>query len=152
MNQEIPPVLYVEDEENDALLLKLAFKRAGVRQPLQVVTDGKQAVNYMWGEGAYSDRARFPLPCLILLDLNLPQMNGLSVLERLRTEERFAALPVLIFSSSEHPADMSKTKQLGADDYLVKPTHVEQFVKLAQNIRERWLDPKPKADPSIRDS
>lgn len=134
------PVLYVEDEDNDVLLLKLAFKRAGLDHPLQVVTDGKQALDYVCGIGSFADRAKYPSPCLVLLDLNLPQVDGLTVLQRIREEGRFDDLPVLVFSSSEHSSDKLRAEELGASDFIVKPAQVDRLVAFAHDLEERWLD------------
>lgn len=135
------PVLYVEDEPNDALLLELGFKRAGLGNPLLVLPDGRQATQYLAGAGAYADRQRHPLPCLVLLDLNLPVMSGFETLEWIRRQPELKKLPVVIFSSSTHPSDMEKAQTLGADDYLCKPVDMVHMTSLLHRLAERWLTP-----------
>jgi CheY-like chemotaxis protein len=133
------PILYVEDEEDDVILVRIAFKRAGIVLPLQVAVDGREALEYLFGNGRFSDRQSHPLPSLLLLDLNLPQLNGLEVLQRIRQEPRFNELPVIIFSSSEQVSDQEKARELGATDYVVKPSNFELLARFAQTLKERWL-------------
>jgi len=128
------PVLYVEDEENDAFLLQMGFQRAGVEHPLKVVRDGQEAIDYL-----SQTRTQHFLPCLVLLDLNLPRMSGLEVLEWLRQRPPFRDLPVVIFTSSEHQSDRTRARELGADDYVVKPSQVHRVTELVQKLNERWL-------------
>ena len=103
-------VLYVEDEEGDAFLLKYAFQKIGIQDPFQLVADGEQAIQYLSGQGEYSDRQRFPMPCLILLDLNLPRRNGFEVLEWRREHPVARLIPVVIFTSSSNPADIRRLR------------------------------------------
>jgi len=139
MTEAAAPVLYVEDEDNDVLLMKLAFKKAGVGNSLHVVTDGRQAIEYLLGRGIFADRAQFPLPRLVLLDLNLPQMDGFSVLEQIRTHSGLKDLRVVIFTSSAEPSDQERARELGADDYAVKPSQLERLGAFVEDLREKWL-------------
>jgi CheY-like chemotaxis protein len=138
-DNQLQPVLYVEDEENDVMLVRLGFNRAGIEHPLHVVTDGKQAVDYLFSHGAV-ERTR-PLPCLVLLDLNLPQLSGFEVLERIRQEQHFKDLPVVILSSSEQPPDQERARQLGANQYFVKPASLDRIIEMAHELKQRWLIP-----------
>ena len=94
----VKPILQVEDDANDVFLLQHAMTKAGVENPIQVATDGQQAIDYLKGAGKYADREQFPLPCLVLLDLKLPYVMGLDVLRWIRQEPGMAAI-VLILSS-----------------------------------------------------
>lgn len=132
------PILYVEDDENDVFLLRRAFKKAGVAAPLVVIGNGLEAARYLTGEGHYSDRARFPLPGLLLLDLNLPGLSGLDLLRRLNEGGGIQNLPVIIFSSSPDSGDKSKARQLGAVDYLVKPVDMSDFVGIIEQLKSKW--------------
>src|SRR5512145_859685 len=98
-------ILYVEDEENDALLMQLALGQAGLRNPLRVATDGVQAIDYLSGKGRFADREEHPLPGLVLLDLKLPRMIGFEVLAWIRQQPGYAELPVVVYTSSNSPAD-----------------------------------------------
>src|SRR5215510_6532688 len=114
-------VLLVEDDLNDIFLVKRAFKRADIPNPLQVVTDGGEAIQYLIGEGKYSDRQTHPLPHLIVMDIKMPRKNGLEVLEWLKKDTLLRRIPVIIVSSSDMPADINRAYELGANAYMVKP-------------------------------
>ena len=113
-------VLYVEDEETDALLLGIAYKRAELLNPLRIALDGVEAIDYLAGKGPYADRRAYPLPCLLLLDLKLPRKSGFEVLEWIRQQPAFADLPVVIYTSSDNAADRQRAKSLRAYDYVLK--------------------------------
>ena len=98
-----PPVLYVEDDDNDVLLMRRAWTKVNVSNPLQVVTDGQEALEYLSGEGLYANRVDHPMPCLVLLDLKLPKVLGLEVLRRIRSETallRFACHHLLVVETT----------------------------------------------------
>ncbi len=133
------PVLYVEDEENDVFLMQLAFERAGRPAPLVVVSDGAEAVNYLSGNGHPGGARPDCLPCLVLLDLNLPMMSGFEVLCWIRSQPALKALPVVIFSSSGQPKDKERAQELGASDYLVKPLDMGRLDDTVRQLVERWL-------------
>ena len=132
-------VLYVEDEPDDAFFMRFAFERAGVAAQFEVVEDGLTAISYLTGNKPYENRERYPLPALLLLDLNLPVFSGFEVLEWLRQQEHLRALPVVIFSSSGRPEDQSRARELGANDYLIKPNSGLHFAELARKLHATWL-------------
>lgn len=132
-------VLYVEDEEDDVFFLKNAFKRLGVDGCLHAVEDGERAIAYLAGLPPYADRERHPLPTFVLLDLNLPIRSGFEVLEWLRSHPQFKNMPVVIFSSSGRLEDRQRAEQLGATEYLLKPTSGIQFVDMARRLVDSWL-------------
>jgi CheY-like chemotaxis protein len=134
-----PAVLYAEDDENDAFLIRHAWRKAGIAALLHIVGDGQRAVDYLAGTGEYADRARFPLPTAVLLDLNMPRRSGLEVLRWIRAQPQFAALPISILSSSNQPKDLENATALGANAYFVKPANVTQLVGVVEKVRERWL-------------
>jgi len=119
---ETRPILLVEDREDDVFLVRRAFEKAYLLNPLQVVRNGEEAVAYLKGEGTYANRAGYPLPSLILLDLKLPGMDGFDVLRWIRQEPNFGSLPVIVLTSSEQIRDVNRAYQLGANSFLVKPT------------------------------
>ena len=144
-------ILHVEDEENDALLMQHAFNKAGVTAPVHVASDGQHALDYLKGEGKFSNRAEFPFPSLVLLDLKLPYVPGLGVLKFIRE----AGLPVIvvIFSSSESETDIAAAYRLGANAYLVKPGDTTRLVDIAKGIQQFWLTlnlPPPELPPTQR--
>ena len=121
------------------MLTKLSFERLGINHPFQVVTDGEQAIDYLAGAGAFADRAQYPFPCLVILDLNLPIKSGLEVLQWIRSELHAERLPVVVYTSSSHDGDLEKARQLGVDDYLVKSGRISETDKTVQSIKDRWL-------------
>jgi len=133
------PVLYAEDEENDAFFLRRAFTLAGVQQNLIVVKDGQETIDYCLGAGRFSNRDAFPLPCLLLLDLNIPKKSGLEVLKWVRSEPAISTLPVIVLTSSVHDADIHRAYIQGANAYLVKPSDPSELLVLVKTIKEFWL-------------
>jgi CheY-like chemotaxis protein len=133
-------ILLVEDDANDVFFMHRAMKQAGVTNPMQVARDGQMAIDYISGAGAYSDRLMFPLPDLVLLDLKLPHVMGLDVLEWIRTQPELAMVMVLILTSSRLPTDVNKAYSLGANSYLVKPSLPEGLLDMVGQIKRYWLD------------
>jgi CheY-like chemotaxis protein len=114
-------VLYVEDEVDDAFFMRRSFRRAGLEESLSVVEDGQAAIDYLSGRGVFAHRLKYPLPSLVLLDLNLPTVSGFQVLEWIRQQPEFRRLAVVIFSSSARAEDRLRARELGASDYVEKP-------------------------------
>ena len=141
-------ILYAEDEENDIIFLELAFKRAGSPHTLKAVLDGEQAIEYLAGEGAFSDRSSHPIPALILLDINMPKQTGLEVLKWIRQQPQFKSLPVLMLTSSSRDEDRHQARELGADAYLLKPSDPLKLVELVKSFHDRWLSQVPSFQPS----
>jgi CheY-like chemotaxis protein len=132
-------ILQIEDNENDILFLRRAFQKAQVPNPLYSVRSGRQAVEYLSGIGDYADREKYPMPCLVLLDLKMPGMFGLEVLKWIREQPEFKMLIVLILTSSAEPVDVEQAYRLGANSYLVKPLSLEETFNLIQFIKTIWL-------------
>ncbi|HWY77635.1 MAG TPA: response regulator [Verrucomicrobiae bacterium] len=131
-------ILQVEDDENDVMLLQHAMTKAGVENPIQVANDGQEAIDYLKGVGKFANRAKFPMPSLILLDLKLPYVMGLDVLKWIRQQPRMALAVVLLTASSEE-ADIATAYRLGANGYMVKPSEATKLVEMARAIKEFWL-------------
>jgi CheY-like chemotaxis protein len=127
-------ILLVEDCSEDASLVQIAFKRWGITNPVMVVPDGESAVDYLAGHGRYADREQFPLPCLALLDLNLPQMSGFDVLKWVRGRHQFADLPVVVLSGTKDPTHFDKAHILGANACVVKTLDLVQLHDLIQHL------------------
>ena len=132
-------MLYVEDEETDVMLLQHVLAKAGIRNPLATVRDGKAAKDYLAGDEPFADRRLHPLPALVLLDLNLPYWSGFEVLEWIRQEPQLRRLPVVIFTSSSRPDDIARAYDAGANAYLVKPNALADLSTLALALRDFWL-------------
>lgn len=138
MNRKLA-ILQVEDCEEDVFLLKYAFRRAGLENPVSVVVDGQQAIDYLAGTDKYADRKEYPLPCLVLLDLKLPRKKGLEVLEWIRAEPTLKWLIVIILSSSIHDKDVERAYELGANAFLVKPSDTDALADICQALKHFWL-------------
>jgi CheY-like chemotaxis protein len=112
--------LLVEDNEDDAFFMQRAFQRAGLKNPLHIVTDGEQAIEYLSGQSGFSDRDKYPLPDMIFLDLKMPGLNGFDVLRWIRNDRK-SNVHVAVLTSSPEEIDRRKARELGADCYLLKP-------------------------------
>jgi CheY-like chemotaxis protein len=132
-------VLYVEDEESDAMFMQRAFASKGMGSALRVVGDGRAAIEYLSGAGKYADRREYPLPAVVLLDLNLPQVPGFEVLKWMRNHPDFARTPVVVFSSSTREDDRVKALELGANEFVGKPSSGLKFGEVVEGLRERWM-------------
>jgi CheY-like chemotaxis protein len=133
------PILQVEDDEHDVFFLAHAFKQAEIANPIKVVYDGKEAIDYLSSTGDLPQRSRYPLPCLIILDLKLPRITGMEVLAWLRQESGLPPIPVIVFSSSAHRHDVQRAFALGANAFVSKPGSVAERVRFAKAVKEFWL-------------
>jgi CheY-like chemotaxis protein len=132
-------VLLAEDDAEDVLLTQRAFLRARLANPLEVVRDGEEALAYLAGEGVYADRRKYPFPILMLLDLNMPKVNGFQVLKWARTQPRLAQLPIAVLTESDNDPHARRAFELGADSYLIKPPDAEALLSLVQRLHASWL-------------
>jgi len=128
-------LLHVEDEENDAILFAKACQRAGLPAELHHVFDGEEARAYLLGHAHYADRAKHPLPQVMVLDLKLPRMDGFEFLKWIRGEKGFAGLPVLVFTSSLSADDKSRALAEGASSYFVKPASFDALVQIVGMLK-----------------
>ena len=128
----IKSILLVEDNPDDRELMKLAFSQGQIPHHLITAPDGIEALNYLRGEDKFSDRDLTSMPALIMLDLNLPKINGVEVLRRIRADPRTRLLPVVIISSSNEPQDL-------IDSYIRKPIHFTQLQSFVKEISTYWL-------------
>jgi CheY-like chemotaxis protein len=133
-------ILLVDDDENDALLLQRAFKKAGLHDWLRVVTEGQEAIDYLGGREQYSDRDRFPLPFLMLLDLKMPGTDGFEVLRWARSERDLKRLLIVVLTSSNLQTDVDRAYELGANSYLVKPVEFDEMVNMVQRFQAYWAE------------
>lgn len=132
-------VLLVEDDPNDVFFIRNAFERAGIADAPRVARDGEEALAYLLGQGAFSDRRLNPAPSLVLLDLKLPRLSGLEFLAwRARQEARLRCIPVVVLTSSQSPEDLAKAYELGANSYLVKPLESAAQLEMVKTLHRYW--------------
>lgn len=149
---DFAPVLLAEDDENDVILMRRAFRALGLANPLVAVSNGQEAIAYLNAEGTYADRRKHPWPCLLLLDLKMPLADGFDVLTWLQRRRRPKDLRVVILTSSNLAADQLRACALGADGYWVKPPGFEELVAIVRQVQSfiaevpappAWLTPRP---------
>lgn len=131
-------ILLVEDNQSDELLTIRAFKKNKILNEIVVVRDGQEAVDYLFCTGTYSDRDPVN-PQLILLDINLPKMDGLEVLKRLRGHEKTELIPVVILTTSDEQQDILSSYKLGANSYIRKPVDLDKFTGAVNQLGLYWL-------------
>lgn len=139
----LPPVLLVEDNVDDVELTRLAFAEAAVAHPLVVAHDGAQALDWLFARGAHADRDGDELPALVLVDLNLPKLDGREVVRAIRADARTQGLPVVALSSSAQPYDIDASFASGVDSYLQKPVDFGRFIEDVRRLRAMWLETQP---------
>jgi CheY-like chemotaxis protein len=131
-------ILLVEDNEDDVFLMERALKSAGILNPVCVVEDGQRAIDYLAGSGDFADRARFPYPVVVFLDLKLPRKSGFDVLGWLRGRSDLPQPLIVVLSSSNSPQDIERVTALGAARYAVKPPTVDLFQQLTESFQIAW--------------
>ena len=138
-------ILIAEDDENDVHLLQMAMRRAELRNPLQFVHDGQEAIDYLCAVGRFSDRSAYPFPGIIITDIKMPRKTGLEVLEWLSQHPECAIIPSIILSASAEPEDVTKAYQFGVSTYFRKPSRIDDLTEIMKAIGYYWsLAIKPK--------
>jgi Response regulator containing CheY-like receiver, AAA-type ATPase, and DNA-binding domains len=132
-------ILFIDDDSNDVLLVQRALNKAGLSYPLIHKRDGEEAIDYLSGKPPYSDRAKHPLPELILLDIKMPKINGFDVLGWLQRQPALAKIPVVILTASVRVEDRSEAEKLGAVGYRTKPVDFGELVNIIRDVDARWL-------------
>ena len=147
METKIVEILLVEDNPNDVELTLRALKKNNLANKVHVVTDGTEALDYVFAKNKYSGRKIEDTPKVILLDLKLPKVDGLEVLKRIKSDEKTKTIPVVVLTSSKEESDIIESYKLGVNSYIVKPVNFDQFVKSVSELGLYWLllneGPKP---------
>lgn len=133
------PILLVEDNQDDEVLTLRAFRKINIRNPIVVARDGAEALDYLFGRGAYQDRDMSIQPQVVLLDMHLPKLDGLAVLRHIRQDERTRLLPVVMLTSSNEERDLIGSYQLGVNSYVRKPVDVTSFFEAVRQLGVYWL-------------
>ena len=132
-------ILMVEDNQDDEELTLMAFEQSGINNEVEVVRDGAEALDYLFGTGSHAERDISNKPSVILLDLKLPKISGLEVLRRLRKDERTQYLPVVVLSTSKEDRDIISSYKLGCNSYVRKPVNFNEFLTATQQLGLYWL-------------
>lgn len=132
-------ILLVEDNPDDEELTLRALKKNNIQNDVVIARDGVEALDYLFGTGAYAGRDVTDLPSVTLLDLKLPKVDGLEVLKRIRADERTKVLPVVILTSSKEEQDLLNGYKLGANSYIRKPVDFSQFIDAVRQLGLYWL-------------
>ena len=132
-------ILHAEDNADDSLLIDRAFRKVGLPITRSVVEDGARAIAYLKGEGEFADRHAHPLPTLALLDIKMPRYSGLEVLEWIRSQHKFVALPVLMLTSSRNLDDVRRAYELGVNAYLTKAVEYDELQDTIRSLATFWL-------------
>jgi CheY-like chemotaxis protein len=136
----VKSILLVEDSQDDIFIMERACKRTGIPHALHVVTDGQLGVEYLSGSGPYSDRAVYPMPHVVFLDIKMPNRDGHEVLQWIREQPGLQKLPVVMLTSSTHWKDVERAYELGVTSYLQKVSDIGQFGQAVRVILKYWLE------------
>lgn len=134
------PILLVEDSPEDYETTRRAFQKSGLRNSLVRCSDGEEALDYLYQRGRYQDAKQAPRPGVILLDLNLPGMDGREVLADIKTSDMLKKIPVIVLTTSADERDINSCYQAGANSYVQKPVDLDGFIKAIQRLRDYWFE------------
>jgi CheY-like chemotaxis protein len=146
--KQLVEILLVEDNPRDVQLTLRGFEKAKITNPVHVVRDGIEALDFLFATGPHAHRRNARSPQIILLDLNLPKKSGIEVLQRIKANETTRAIPVIVLTASNHDRDMAECRRLGADAYIVKPVGIQNLSEVTARLSLAWTLVKPKGDTS----
>jgi CheY-like chemotaxis protein len=133
-------ILLAEDDPGDQELTRRALAEGNIRNELHIVKDGEEALDYLLHRGPYANPTTAPRPDLLLLDLNMPKIDGLQVLQRIRAEERLRRLAVVVLTTSQDEEDIIRTYDLGANSYITKPMDLQKLMQVIQALKVYWFE------------
>jgi CheY-like chemotaxis protein len=140
MTTESTLILFVEDCDDDFFAAQRAFKKAGLKNPMRRCTNGDQAVDYLFRQGEFSGPIPAPLPGIILLDLNLPGLDGREVLRRIKSDSKLHKIPVIVLTTSNAEQDIEQCYQDGANSYVQKPVDMPSFILAIARLKDYWFE------------
>lgn len=132
-------IIFVEDSPEDADLAMRSFKKNNFANEIRVLDDGQMALDYLFGKGKFANQGRAATPRLVLLDLKLPKVSGLEILEKMKADSQLKRVPVVILTSSNEDIDIERAYALGANSYIVKPVNFSNFANAIQQLGVYWL-------------
>lgn len=132
-------LLLVEDDANSVFFFEHVIEKLEILNPVSVVSDGRDALDYLAGAGKFADRGTFPMPGIVLLDLKMPRVTGFEVLRQIRAHAEWRKLIVLVLTSSSSDTDIAEAYEAGANAYLVKPLELKDLATMVQAIKDFWL-------------
>ena len=132
------PILLVEDDDVDVETVKRAFKKNKFTNPLYVTHNGEEAIKFLKHEGEYNDPEKCPRPSVILLDLNMPVMNGIEFLKAIKHDEKYKTIPVVVLTTSKEENDRVESYELSVAGYIIKPVEFQKFVEVVKTIKVYW--------------
>jgi CheY-like chemotaxis protein len=149
--RNIAPILMAEDDADDRMMAKKALLENWVANPLVTVNNGEELMDYLYQKGKYSDPVASHKPCFILLDLNMPRMDGRAALKLIKADENLKSIPVVIMTTSKAEEDIVASYNIGANSYITKPFTFEGLVKVIKGLKDYWLEivELPSADVSV---
>ena len=139
MNENTPTILLVEDNEDDVYVMRRALHKGHIKNPVQLATDGEQAVEYLAGNGVYANRKEHPLPFIIFLDIKLPFLDGFEVLSWMQHQDLLDKIVVVMLTSSGLQEDRERAHALGARSYIVKPPSAQELLEVLQSLKSYWI-------------
>lgn len=139
MNENPIEILFVEDSADDAAFTLRAFKKSGLSNTIFHAKDGAEALDFMYCKGAYTTRNILEHPKVILLDLKMPKVSGIEVLEKIKSDPAFKSIPIVILTSSKEDPDIKRCYALGANSYIVKPVESENFFNTIKELGMYWM-------------
>ena len=140
MNRNPLPILMAEDDEDDRLLAQDAFLESRLANPLFFVNDGEELLDYLYNRGYYVSKEHFPLPGLILLDLNMPRKDGREALKEIKSDAKLRQIPIIVLTTSKEEEDILRSYSLGISSFITKPVTFEQLVEVIQCIGQYWFE------------
>lgn len=138
--RNIAPILMAEDDRDDRLITKMALEQNRVANPLVTVENGEELLDYLHHRGKFADSNMAPRPCFILLDLNMPRMDGREALKLIKSDETLRSIPVVIMTTSKAEEDILKSYDMGANSYITKPVTFDGLVKVIHSLKNYWLE------------
>lgn len=137
--EKVVNILLVEDNPDDVRITERALTKGKVLNKLYVARDGQEAIDFLFNEGQYADPQKAPKPGLILLDINLPKVNGIDVLKKVKANEKLRRIPIIMLTVSKRDEDIIRSYDLGVNSYIIKPVEFDKFVEMIKNIELYWL-------------